>query len=243
MDAFAAATSDEELHLNNLAEELLVKVGCSLHLQARCRCRQLSRAWQRRIDSLGIPLLFHGFVGKDMREAYSSAWFNPEECVQVFRYVSALLALRRLPNDIVPNYLHFLLEDILHENIQPKDIGVITFYTKQAQRIKRICAKNGFNVSADGIKIGTPDFFQGEERKVILISTVHSSEDWIDFIPWHNHLQWENYLRMCTLLVVVGNPRVLWHDQHSRVLLQRARSELGVYTGVPPPAEENGTRV
>ena len=31
----------------------------------------------------GFPLLFHGVIGKDMREGNSPSWFNPVEIIQV----------------------------------------------------------------------------------------------------------------------------------------------------------------
>ena len=38
-----------------------------------------------------VPLIFHGVVGEDQREARSPSYFNPEEAAIVVQYVQDLL--------------------------------------------------------------------------------------------------------------------------------------------------------
>lgn len=65
----------------------------------------------------GFPLLFHGLIGQDQREKNSPSWFNIEEVAQVLLYITALLS--------GPH------------NLQPKDIGIISPYRKQVQKLRK----------------------------------------------------------------------------------------------------------
>ena len=60
----------------------------------------------------GFPLVFHGVVGRDEREARSPSFFNVDEISVVLQYVAKLLDLRR--------------PKISHEQI-----GIISPYRKQ----------------------------------------------------------------------------------------------------------------
>lgn len=54
--------------------------------------------------------------------------------------------------------------------IQYTDIGVVTPYRRQCQIISRLCRNLGYI----GITIGTAEVFQGQERPVMIISTVRT---------------------------------------------------------------------
>ena len=91
--------------------------------------------------------------------------------------------------------------------------------------------------------MGSTELFQGQERKVIILSTVRSSADQIGFDVRH-HLGFLRNpkrfnvatTRACSLMVVVGNPRILATDPHWRCLLREC-VRLGGYKGVPLPAD------
>merc|ERR1712136_477717 len=56
--------------------------------------------------------------------------------------------------------------------LKPSDIGVIAPYRKQVEAIeKRI---NAMGASFSGIDVGTVENFQGQERRIVIISTVRS---------------------------------------------------------------------
>ena len=40
------------------------------------------KAWEG-LPTRGVPMLFHGMVGKDEREGNSPSWFNADEAMQV----------------------------------------------------------------------------------------------------------------------------------------------------------------
>lgn len=56
--------------------------------------------------------------------------------------------------------------------ITQNDIGVVSPYKLQCKIIREICDKNQFKE----ITIGTAECFQGQERKVMIISTVRSGK-------------------------------------------------------------------
>ena len=59
-----------------------------------------------------FPVIFHGVEGQDLREGNSPSFFNPEEAVEVAKYVRTLLDEKSL-------------------GVSPDQIGVISPYRKQ----------------------------------------------------------------------------------------------------------------
>lgn len=76
--------------------------------------------------------------------------YNVEEIVEIMHFV------RKLLND--------------DSKIQQRDIGIISPYRLQCEMIRVTLKSNGF----DEITVGTAEKFQGQERKVIIASTVCS---------------------------------------------------------------------
>lgn len=174
------------------------------------------------LEAAGVPLLWHGIIGQDRREANSPSWFNPDEAVQVLAHVRDLLAMR-------------------HNKLEQRNIGVITPYNKQVHRITMALRSAGFG----GVKVGSTEMFQGQEREVIIISTVRSSEQWLDFDVQHNLGFLDNpkrfnvaITRAKALLIVVGNPSTLASDYHWRELLKLCVAK-GAYRGAPLPHLED----
>ena len=88
---------------------------------------------------------------------------NVDEMVMVRHYVDQLLDYRA-------------------SRITAKDIGVVTPYQKQAQRMRVMLAGRGW----DEVTVGSVEQFQGQERRVIIISTVRSSKEYIESDVKHN---------------------------------------------------------
>ncbi|KAI8475548.1 MAG: P-loop containing nucleoside triphosphate hydrolase protein [Monoraphidium minutum] len=170
------------------------------------------------LPNQSFPMLFHGIVGRDEREANSPSWFNPMEAQQVVKYVEALMAVRR--NRIAAN-----------------EIGVITPYNKQVQKLRTVL-NNKFG--ANNIQVGSVEQFQGQERKVIIISTVRSGSEYVEIDLRHrlgfvrNEKRFNVAVtRAKALLIVVGNPVVLAKDPCWAALLRLA-ADKGAYTGTAP---------
>lgn len=159
--------------------------------------------WEH-LPKSGFPLIFHGVKGKDERQGNSPSYFNAQEVSRVMDYVKKLIDTKR-------------------NRVLPKDIGIITPYRQQVTKIRmqlhRI--RDGYE-----IKVGSPEEFQGDERRVIIISTVRSNADKLAY-----DLRYQlGFLRNCkrfnvsvtrakALLIVVGCPEILSLDEHWGKLL------------------------
>ncbi|EDO45106.1 predicted protein, partial [Nematostella vectensis] len=177
---------------------------------------QLSQ-WEM-LPTQGTPLVFHGLKGEDMREGNSPSWFNPVEAVQVVRYVQALKNSATCP-------------------IKLADLGIITPYKKQVEKIRLLLSRVGI----DEVKVGSVEEFQGQERPAIIISTVRSTEAMVGFDVAHTIGFLDNpkrfnvaVTRAQSLLVVVGNPHVLCRDPYWCSLLQYCVM-VDAYTGCDLP--------
>lgn len=120
----------------------------------------------------GFPLLFHGVLGEDMQEGNSPSWFNPVEALQVVKYVQAL-------------------KDNTTFAPRLSELGVVTPYRKQVEKIRHLLqelecsgrSKAG-GVAGGGVKVGSVEEFQGQEKMAIIISTVSAdiqtvAVDWL----------------------------------------------------------------
>ena len=103
----------------------------------------------------GFPLVFHGVVGEDMQEGNSPSWFNPVEALEVVKYVQAL-------------------KDNMTFAPRLSELGVVTPYRKQVEKIRQLLGKLGCGEvgGASGVKVGSVEEFQGQEKTAIIISTV-----------------------------------------------------------------------
>lgn len=74
--------------------------------------------------------------------------------------------------DIVIDYIKKLLTQCTGRGqpIEESDIGVVTPYKLQSKMISRKARLHSFN----GVTVGTAEVFQGQERPVMIISTVCS---------------------------------------------------------------------
>ena len=143
------------------------------------------------------PVLFMHTVGKDMRTGESPSWYNITEIQRVQQVIQSLK----------DNRTGF-------QGLENSQIGVITPYQRQAQSIRSVL-RNKY----DGIQVGTVETFQGQERMVIIISTVRSNPEYLEFDSKFN-LGFLNdpkrfnvsMTRAKALLVVIGNGNILCQD-------------------------------
>ena len=97
------------------------------------------------------------------------------------------------------------------------------------------------------IKVGSTEEFQGQERRVIILTTVRTSRQFIESDVKHNLGFLTNPKRFnvaCTraqaLLVVIGDPRVLRDDDCWGALLSYC-VEKRAYRGCPLPVDDVAT--
>ena len=99
-----------------------------------------------------FPLIFHGVNGQDAREGSSPSWFNPVEVTVVMLYVAKLLQ----DNNI---------------RVSGGEIGIITPYLKQAQKIREalaLAAEDSGLAEFNNIQVGTCEQFQGKKDRNLL---------------------------------------------------------------------------
>ncbi|KAM4748890.1 RNA helicase Mov10l1 [Rhinophrynus dorsalis] len=174
--------------------------------------------WDK-LPNKGFPLIFHGVRGTEMREGSNPSWFNPSEAVQVMRYCC-------------------ILAKHVTTSVSAKDIGVITPYRKQGEKIRTLLR----TVDLSDIKVGSVEEFQGQEFLVIIISMVRSCEDSLYedskyFLGFLSNPKRFNVAttRPKALLIVLGNPHILVKDPCISALLEYSIIN-GAYTGCNLPS-------
>eukprot|EP01119_Soliformovum_irregulare_P014645 TRINITY_DN4012_c0_g1_i1.p1 TRINITY_DN4012_c0_g1~~TRINITY_DN4012_c0_g1_i1.p1 ORF type:complete len:993 (-),score=355.42 TRINITY_DN4012_c0_g1_i1:67-3045(-) len=162
-----------------------------------------------------FPVIFNGIVGSETRESNSPSWFNVTEAISIVNHVKEVLNFKK-------------------SKIKPEEIGIITPYRKQVEKIRKALQA----AKIENIKVGSVEEFQGQERRVILISTVRSKED-----PVQHDLKFNlGFLtnpkrfnvaitRAQSLLIIVGNPFVLAKDPYWSQFIKYV-IDNGGYTGV-----------
>lgn len=143
-----------------------------------------------------FPVLFFGIQGCDEREGNNPSWFNRIEASKVVELINKLTAMGSL---------------------NEADIGVITPYRQQVLKLKKALD----DLDMPNIQVGTVEQFQGQERKVIIVSTVRSTVRHNEFDRVHclgflsNPRRFNVAItRAIALLIIIGNPHII-----SKVLL------------------------
>ncbi|XP_076632945.1 putative RNA helicase armitage [Colletes latitarsis] len=145
-------------------------------------------------------IVFHGVNGENCKDSDSPSWYNTEEAAQVYLY---LLKLYKC-------------------GLSPDDIGIITPYQKQVHEIRDMLMELDTKLP----KISSVEGFQGQERNVIIISAVRSSNNFVSedikhalgFIACPRRLN-VAITRARALIIILGNPRLLAQDPYWRNVL------------------------
>ncbi|KIY47326.1 P-loop containing nucleoside triphosphate hydrolase protein [Fistulina hepatica ATCC 64428] len=189
-----------------------------------------------------FPIIFHAVSGQDAREASSPSFFTVHEMSQVKRYVQSLLAKPNKDGDFrtggfmiqIPRLDMYTQFNFAAEG---KDIGVITPYLVQCVKIHTALRYIG----ANDVKVGTVEEFQGQERPVIIISTVRSSREFIRYDLKYtlgfvaNPRRFNvSIARAQALLITVDDPHVLQLDALWRKFLSYVHNNNG-WTGAAIP--------
>uniref|UniRef100_A0A8C4R056 RNA helicase n=1 Tax=Eptatretus burgeri TaxID=7764 RepID=A0A8C4R056_EPTBU len=170
-----------------------------------------------------FPIIFHGILGKDEREECNPSFFNVSETEKVVEYLKKLLCQKAKKGG--------------GAKISPKEVGVITPYRRQVMKIRKALEFDPHLKSLNNIrelKVGSVEEFQGQERRVIIISTVRSATEFLDFDKRfclgfiQNPKRFNVALtRAKALLIVIGNPITLGKDENWRTFIKYCISNGG----------------
>ncbi|KAI5628491.1 putative helicase mov-10-B.1, partial [Silurus asotus] len=177
--------------------------------------------WEH-LPKQGFPVIFHGVMGKDEREANSPSFFNVSEIEVLINYLKNLLlsqGKKGLPK------------------LSANDIGIIAPYRKQVEKMRKALKSVRELQQWKDIKVGSVEEFQGQEKMVIMVSAVRSSNSYVkmdqDFnIGFLTNEKRFNVAmtRAKALLIVTGNPVILSKNPTWKSFLQYCEQEQG-YTG------------
>ncbi|KAJ3035188.1 hypothetical protein HDV00_004257 [Rhizophlyctis rosea] len=163
---------------------------------ADVRMRESFCEWDA-LPKKGFPVVFHAVQGRDLREGDSPSWFNPDEAALVKRWLVQIRDSRKFGADY-------------------GQMGVITPYRKQVQKIRQLLRGS----QMEGVRVGSVEEFQGQERRIIIVSTVRSTTDFLQHDQRHHLGFLQNpkrfnvaITRAKALLIVIGNPLVLGQDE------------------------------
>jgi len=172
----------------------------------------LSLPWVPRAASLettGSPIIFHGVRGEHARSANTPSLFNQKEALLVVHYAQQLKAA----------------------GVVQGDVGIVSPYRRQVRLMKDMLANQ---LKWDNVVVGSTEEFQGQERDVIILSTVRSSVKKFAGIGFLANQRRFNVAitRAKTLLIVIGDPYMLNKNKHWRALIRHAQASGG-YIGCP----------
>jgi superfamily I DNA and/or RNA helicase len=128
------------------------------------------------LPNKGFPIIFHGLNGKDEREGNSPSWFNADEAREVLKYVESLMSDKKRKLTVSD------IGTVSTRSDLPFVEGIVTPYRKQVEKLRGLLNKHGYSK----IQVGSVEEFQGQERKVIIISTVRSNSKYTDFDYKHD---------------------------------------------------------
>lgn len=172
----------------------------------RC-CTDVSTVKQfEDMGSQGHPIIFHHVEGQEKKLPDSPSWMNTAEL------------------NVVKSYLEEL---VTQRGVNLQEVGVISPYRKQCSLIRKWLEEQGWGA----IDVGTVEVFQGNERKVIIISTVRSQKrgeelqaDMKYSIGFLGSFRRTNVAlsRARALVVIVGNLELLSQDETWMKVLREA---------------------
>ncbi|XP_059612255.1 helicase MOV-10-like [Phlebotomus argentipes] len=139
-----------------------------------------------------IPIIFENVEGFAKRFANFPSLFNFREVSRVLFYIKKILSMK----------------EVFGREITQKSIGVISPYKAQCRKITEACAR----MNLAGIEIGSVEKFQGNEKPVIIFSTVRSRTNSVGFLNNPKRLN-VALTRAQALLIIVGNISTLEKDE------------------------------
>lgn len=132
-----------------------------------------------------FPIIFHAIQQATTVEANGSC-SNSGEAMAVKSYINQLLR-----------------DGIGGARLRPSDIGIVTPYAAQQRLLSELIIQD--------IEIGSAEYYQGREKKIIILSTVRSQQETIGFLNSKRRLN-VMLTRAKHVLVIIGNPWTLEKD-------------------------------
>ncbi|CAN8070912.1 unnamed protein product [Agarophyton chilense] len=133
-----------------------------------------------------------------------TSFLNKAEAQAVLKIISLITHGSELQHECYPKPLEKI------------EIGIISPYEGQVRLLHDMLGSNG----KPGMKISTVDSFQGQEKDVIIVSTVRSNENGkTGFLQDWRRLN-VSITRARLLLIVVGHQKTLCHDPHWRAWIK-----------------------
>lgn len=154
--------------------------------------------------SKSAPIFYYGIFGQQAREPDSPSYYNALEASQVTILIEGL---------IVASKGKLVIEDI----------GVIAPYRLQVRKLRKLLRSRGYGA----IRVGTVDDFQGQEAKVIFISTVVTSQALMTKDKSTKY-QSNEYTKDANELKPLSNTSFLCSSKRFNVAITRARAMLVV---------------
>ena len=171
-----------------------------------------------------FPVVFHSVIGEDQQEERSPSFFNPEEVAMTVKYVKQIL-------------------DLKANKIKAKEIGIISPYRRQVEKLREQLYSKGPEFR--DITIGSTEEFQGQERRVIIISCVRSQVQYVKTDHQYKLGFLKNskrfnvaITRAKALMIIIGNPHILGQDPDWRAMIEYTQ-ENGGFTGAPYSIQRN----
>ncbi|KAL8171139.1 hypothetical protein V2J09_022943 [Rumex salicifolius] len=187
-------------------------------IPSREESEESSLPWADLLPNSKFPVMFFGIQGMDEREGSNPSWFNRIEASKVVD----------------------LIKKLLERKVSEHDIGIIAPYRQQVLKIRKALE----TLKLLDVKIGSVEQFQGQEREVIIVSTVRSTVKHNEFdktfcLGFLSNPKRFNVAmtRARSLLIIVGNPHIIKKDWHWNQMLCHC-TDNSSYQGCAPPVKK-----
>lgn len=183
-----------KLLISYRADPRVLSVNNKLFYHNELKCNNKTPQFWQDLLKVNHPLVFNAIKGKDRREYATPSWFNPNEAIACISYVNRLY----------------------RAGLTPGQLGIITPYRRQIDKLNVLFE----SCKLQPCKIATMEEFQGDEREVIIISTVRTREKQLQFDKQFNlgFLFNEKRFNVAVsrakwMVIVVGDPAILTRDR------------------------------
>ncbi|XP_011708077.1 PREDICTED: putative helicase MOV-10 [Wasmannia auropunctata] len=182
---------------------------------------QMALDWSQ-LPNKKFPMIFQEVIGTEERSPSQSV-YNTAEVLAVLVYVNILMNTK-----------------FNKRAIKTRDIGIITPFKRQQLDIKHHLAA----MNLKGITVGTVETFQGQERNVMILSTVRSKifkHDDIEHLGFLSNPKRFNVAltRAKALMIIIGDPSILCTNKHWKVLWEYCKKNGGYVPFEQLPLKED----